>query len=319
VALNAADGTSHNCDLFDDGVANGSCGVIMHKCVLDTTNCSPATNPLCGSKIVIHLGALPVPLQFGLVGALDLGTVGNVATCDIQALNPINIPSIGFVCLSAGSPCPAGVRWCGPGPGPPLGVDFQSDGNIGACTSNAACQTACATSCGVGKTALGQCTGFCTAGDQSACTSDAACLTPPKGGACNGPDPIGGSGNICQCNCINGAAHGASDPGDFLCQLSQHLVVESAAPCDGTGIIVDAGSTCLPVTTERSTGLITDANFSSGSLVPNPPNVNDLTGNSIACATADTSVTTAIRGVGAVNFFGSALGDLSVGLESTCQ
>lgn len=60
---------------------------------------------------------LPIPLEFGLAGSIDLaaGPTGQ-ATCAVQTLSPVNIPSIGFVCITPGGPCPVGARHCGPGP-----------------------------------------------------------------------------------------------------------------------------------------------------------------------------------------------------------
>jgi hypothetical protein len=308
--LNAADGTARDCDLFDDGLANGSCvTVVEHKCVLDNT---PAA-----SQIQIHIAALPIPLVFPLVGALDLGAGGTFTTCGVQTLDPINIPMIGNVCITGTAGCDPGSRHCGPGAGPALGIDVSSDGNIGACTSNADCETTCAAACGA-LTATGQCTGFCSDGAEGACTNDAACL--PNDGACNGPDPVlPAQQNICQCACTDVAAHGASDPGDLQCNLGSSLNVETSAPCDGTDITIAVGQTCIPLSTQRATSSIIDANFTPASVVPPPPNVNDQTGAPLACATFDSSTTTGLVGVGAVNFFGSALGDLAVGLKATCQ
>jgi hypothetical protein len=286
-------------------------GITEHKCVLAA---SPA------SQIQIHIAALPVPLVFGISGALDIGAGGDAATCDIQNLDPISIPAIGVVCISPSSGCEEGTRFCGPGDGPPLGVDVQSDGNIGACSGNAECATACDTHCGgLGAVQFDSgCTGYCSGETPQACTNDADCL--PDNGACNGPDPVqAGQRDICQCTCLDSAAHGASAAGDLQCNLGSNLVVESAAPCNGTDVTIAIGETCIPVTTQRATGLITDANFSPGSTVPAPPNVNDQSGTALACETLDTSTTTGLSGVGAVNFFGSALGDLSVGLRATCQ
>jgi hypothetical protein len=306
-AINDADGTDMDCDLLDDGAANGSCGIPEHKCVLDT---SPTTD----SQIQIHIAALPVPLTFGMSGALDIGAAGAIATCDIQMINPINIPSIGFVCISPAGGCAPGSRACAGGPA--LGIDIQSDGNAGACTSNAQC-TSIAT-CPVGYTLLGDgaCTGYCSGPTHEACTNDADCS---GNGACNGPDPVGSNNNICQISCIDTTAHGASGAGAMQCQLGSDLVVESAAPCNGTDTTIDVGQTCIPVSTQRASSIVNDANFNPGSTVPPPPNVNDQLGVSIPCATVDASTVTGLRGVGAVNFFGSALGDLAVGLKATCQ
>jgi hypothetical protein len=305
-ALNTADGTSRDCDLFDDGLANGSCvSLTNHTCVLDPT-----------SDIKIHIAALPIPLTFALSGSLDIGAGGNFASCGIQTLDPIDISSIGTVCISPSGGCATGKRNCA-GAGPALGIDAYSDGNRGACASNAACATTCATFCGADTVLTAQCTGHCT-GDDSTCNLDSDCVTAGQG-ACNGPDPVGVHGGICQCSCINTAAHGASDPGDFQCNLGSNLVVETAAPCDGTDVTIPVGTTCIPVSTEEASALITHANFSTNT-VPKPPDgPNDQTGAPIACATVDSSTTTGLTGVGAVNFFGSALGDLSVGLKSVCQ
>jgi hypothetical protein len=290
--------------------------IVGHNCVLDT---SPTTD----SQIQIHIAALPVPLQFGLSGTLNLGAGDDLATCSIVMLNPVNIPAIGFVCISPASGCPLGARHCGPGAGPALGVDVPSDGNVGACTGNSACSTACDAHCaglGAGYAQLSSaCTGYCSGTTPEACTNDTDCAAPPNG-ACNGPDSLAPANrDLCQCTCISDTAHGPSDPGDLQCNLGSDLVVETGAPCNGTDVLIPVGQTCIPVTSQRATSLISDANFTPGSFVPNPPNVNDLSGLPLACATFDTSTTTGFRGVGAVNFFGSALGDLAVGIQATCQ
>jgi len=62
-------------------------------------------SPDAGQRILIHLAALPVPLNYGLTGALGIGASGAVATCDIQSLNPVNIPAIGYVCLEPVAGC----------------------------------------------------------------------------------------------------------------------------------------------------------------------------------------------------------------------
>lgn len=84
-------------------------------------------------------------------------------------------------------------------------------------------------------------------------------------------------------------------------------------------VLINVGETCIPVTTQRATSLISDATFVPGSKVPVPPAVNDLPGTPVSCATLDAGTTTGINGVGAVNFFGSALGDIAVGLSAQCQ
>ena len=287
------------------------------------------------SNIGIYTEALGAPLSFNLSGTLSLSAGGSATACDIVTLSPVNIIGIGFVCISPGGSCAAGTRYCGPGSagsGPALGIDSQSDGEAGACTSNTACQTICNGSCGgAAQVQTAGCTGYCsgTSPADQACTSDSQCL--PSNGACNGPEPVPTpNANICQCSCINAAAHGASDPGDFACNLGSNIVVETAAPCNGTDILINVGNTCIPVSTEEASGLVTNSNFNSGvggDFCPTGPTctvpgfgfTNDQTGTPIPCATMDASTVTGFVGVGAVNFFGSTLGDLSVGLKATCN
>jgi len=294
--------------------------LVNHTCTLSTANCSPASNTTCASKLLLNVSALPVPLQFGLSGSLTLSAASGGSgptNCTINSLAPVNIAGIGFVCISAGAPCPNGSRDCDGGDA--LGVSVNSDSMLGTCTDNADCQTQCETHCGdAAHTFQAACTGFCSEGTQAACTTDAQCS--PSNGACNGPDPVQPSQqNICQCTCIDVAAHGPSQAGDMQCRLSANLVVENAAPCNGTDIKINVGQSCIPVSTERADSTIINANFTPGAMLPNPPNVNDLLGNRLSCSTLDSSTTTGFTGVGAVNFFGSALGDIAAGLKATCQ
>jgi hypothetical protein len=342
-----------DCDLFDDAIANGSCLApvpVLHKCTLLSSN-PPISS---ASRIDLYTEGAGI-LHVRLIGSLDIGANGPYASCSIQSLNPVNIIGIGFVCISPGSTCPVGTRYCGPGgagTGPWLGIDSQSDGIAGGpCSANTTCATTCASAaqCGsVSNTLTAACTGYCTGTTpvNMACSSDNQCLLATNG-SCNGGDPVNNPPNslpnICQCSCIDTSAHGPSDPGDFQCNLGSNIVVETGSPCDGTDILVSVGNTCIPFTSERATGLITQSNINAGktctggfcdnspttactsaadcpdSVVPVPPNVNDQTGVPLACATVDMSTTTGIVGVGAVNFFGSALGDLSVALRSQCM
>jgi hypothetical protein len=296
----------------------------LHKCVLG--------GGIANSYVNIFSAAFPVPLAFDTTGsAIDVGGAGALGACAVQNFNPIFIIGIGYVCINPGPPgaCANGPRYCGPGApgsGPALGIDVLSDGNVGACTGNAACSATCDTTCpmqyGAGYSQLSSsCTGFCTTGAQQACTTDAQCAGLSQG-SCNGPDNPGANANKCQCSCIKTDAFGGSDPGDLQCNLGADLKVEMAPPCNGTDVLINVGAACIPLSTERAHGRIDDANFIGGSTVPGPtpgPNSNDQTGLPLACATLDASTTTGLSGVGAVNFFGSTIGDLSVGLKATCQ
>jgi len=327
----------------------------LTRTVTPTPTNTPGASHACvltgggASKIGIYTEALGSPINFNLTGSLSLTATGSVTGCDIVTLSPVNIIGIGFVCISPGASCAAGTRYCGPGgagSGPALGIDSQSDGNTGTCSNNTACQTICNGTCGgAAQVQTAGCTGFCsgTSPANTACTSDSQCL--PSNGACNGPEPIsvGTNDKICQCSCINAAAHGASDPGDFQCNLASNIVVETASPCNGTDILINVGNTCIPVSTEQASGLITNANFNASktcsggfcddslstpctspadcppSVVPVVGFTNNQTGIPIACATMDSSTVTGWAGVGAVNFFGSTLGDLSVALRAQCN
>jgi hypothetical protein len=299
-------------------------GVTLHKCVLG--------GGMTNSYVNIYSAAFPVPLAFDTTGsAIDVGGAGNLGGCAVQHFNPIFIIGIGYVCINPGPPgaCPNGPRYCGPGApgsGPALGIDVLSDGNIAACSSNATCSTSCDSYCpmhfGAGFAQLSSsCTGYCTVGAQQACTTDAQCGGLSQG-SCNGPDNPGANAHKCQCSCIKTDAFGGSDPGDLQCNLGADLNVEMAPPCNGTDILIAVGAACIPLSTERAHGRIDNANFTMGSTVPGAmpgPNANDQTGSPIDCTTLDASTTTGLAGVGAVNFFGSTIGDLSVGLKATCQ
>jgi len=309
--LAGADNVNADCDTADDGTVNGSCVIPEHLCTLDT---SPTTD----SQISIYVESIPAPLAFGMSGSIKIGGEGSQAVCAVNNINPISIPSIGVVCITPGAGCAPGRRDCTGGTAN-LGVDVESNSQLNnTCTGNNDCANACAVACNTptaGFGSVGQCTGFCSAGTQAACTNDSDCL--PSNGACNGPDPVASPG-VCQCTCTNSNAFGAADPGDIQCNLSSHLVIESAAPCNGTDVTINVGDSCIPVTTERAVGKIINSNGGAGTVPPSPL-INDATGTAISCASLDASTTTGLVGVGAVNFFGSALGDLSVGLRATCQ
>ena len=297
-ALNIADDLLVDCDLFDDGVANGSCSSAVQMC----GGLQRRTPYNCA--ISLHVAAVPVPLIFNTSGALDFAASGSgivAADCTIQNMNPINIPAIGFVCVSPGPLCTAGSGWCDNGPGPALGVDWTSYGNAGPCASNAACTSLCAVPCGAANVVVGECTGYCSGSTVQTCAQDADCAGTSNG-SCNGPDL--GPSNICQCHCINTAAHGASDPGDLQCNLGATVQVEAASPCDGTDVTIDVGNLCIPFSTQRATASIIDANFVAASVVPQFPNDR----RAVRACRMPTVV------VGVVNSFGSALGDVSVGI-----
>jgi hypothetical protein len=304
-------------------------GPVEHECTLVT-----------GSDVNIFSAAFPVSLAFSSAGStIRIGGTGNQGTCSIVNFNPIFITGIGFVCIAPASGCEPGTRYCGPGgpgSGPPLGIDVESDGNIGSCSANTTCSTACDAACetfGAGFTQLNSgCTGYCT-GDAPAdvaCTSDDQCGDADNG-SCNGPDNAGAAmKNVCQCTCIKSDAFGGSDPGDVQCNLGAALTVEQQSPCNGTDILISVGNACIPVTTQRAKGRINNGNFVAGSTVPagntfcpdangSGADCNDRNGVPVICETLDAGGVSGLTGVGAVNFFGSTIGDLTVGIKAVCQ
>jgi hypothetical protein len=332
LAMNNQTGVFANCDVLDDGANNGSCVVPLplHKCAL--------TGGGTNSYVNIYSAAFPVPISFDTSGSsIDIGGGGSLGACAIQNFNPIFIIGIGFVCINpSATPCANLTRNC-TGSGVDLGIDVRSDGNVGACTGNPDCEAQCVGHCaglGAGFSVLnGGCTGYCTEGDgNTVCTADAVCDSlMPSEGSCNGPDNLPmAQQNICQCSCIKTDAFGDSVAGDVQCNLGSDLTVEMAGPCNGTDTLINVGNTCIPVTTQRAKGRIVDGNFVAMSTVPAPGTMcvppgmpdgshcNDQTGAPLACATVDSSDTTGLVGVGAVNFFGSTIGDLTVGLKATC-
>jgi hypothetical protein len=321
-------------------------------------NCPGGSCPTLGdiSKIELNVAALPVPLGFAIRGQIRLerGPISdNTAemACSIISIDPINIPAIGNVCITPpDTPCEGSPGTIDCDGGSLLGIELLSDGNIGACESNAACDTNCDTYCGGigGVQQTSGCTGHCSGSTPQPCNTDAECLNnegctaagmPQEcctgdgtgtcgepNGACNGPDPVGSAANLCQCQCVNTAAGPEARAGDFQCQLGSSLVVETAAPCDGMDVAIAVGTACIPVTSGTAEASITNANLNpEGCPGGGPPCMLPASGPAInsgapvACENYDTGPLTGAKGVGVVNFFGSALGDIVTELFAVCK
>lgn len=276
------------------------------------------------SSLAIYFGAADNPLKFPLSGSINVDcTVPENAdrgecTCGIAAVDPISIPGIGEICISARpEPCPLAPVECNGGA--PLGIDLRSNGNIGACAGNDACGDLCGTYCaGSGAVAsLSGCTGYCSLSNDVSCSNDADCL--PDKGACNGPDPVGANFDICQCSCTDAAAGPEGRPGEMQCNLGAALTVEKAKPCGDGDVTISLGDACVGLTTGTASTLITQANFSPAATVPK----NDMPGASggapVACSALTADQLSGLKGRGVINFFGSALGDLAVLMAADCQ
>jgi hypothetical protein len=365
-ALNQIDALSRDCDLFDDGLANGSCGsACAHdKCVegvaLDP-DCDPCVQQICNddafccadswdevcvgeveSVCGLSCGDAPgtpncdlpdgvldiVTQSFTIPGSITGGidiSCGEVdengkasCTCEIQALDPFEIPGIGLICLTPFAGCPPGEIDCNGGND--LDIDLVSDHNIGACTGNADCRTQCDAYCAglpdhVQDLGGAACEGFCNGGgsDGNPCTVETDC----PDGACNGGDGLP-HGNICGCECvaIGGSGSAPSRAGGLRCNLGAVVNIEAAEPCGDGDFLIPIGARCIHLTTETSTAIVIDTNDTA--LKELPPGGATLRGTPADCDALASSVTSGIELVGHVNFFDSTIGDLAIEIDFFC-
>lgn len=294
-----------------------------------TATITPTATPVPGnctlgedSKLQLFFAASDNPINLELAGSvnIDCAVPGNAATgectCTVGSIEPISIPSIGFVCVSPSTePCPSAAVECNGGA--PLGLEVRSSGNIGSCSGNDACAAQCEAFCAPRVASLSGCTGYCSLTNDVECSKDTDCL--PDNGACNGPDPVGSNFDICQCSCTDAAAGDAARPGEMQCNMGAALAVEAAAPCDGTDITINLGSACLPLTTASVSTLITNANFNAALTVPRSGTPASSTGTPVECSALTSDNLSGFKAGGAINLFGSTLGDLAVLLSADCQ
>jgi hypothetical protein len=322
LTLNAADGQSMDCDLFDDNTANSSCFIPgppigSHICTLGA-----------GSQIALGTQALPLTLNpTGTVQIACGGTspAGKAAcSCSVQSFSVLVIPAIGDVCINPAS-CPAGEIDCDGGNAE--NVDLVADHNIGACTDDHTCGTACNAYCGglgAGYSRLSYgCEQFCQGGtnDNNACTLDSQC----PGGTCTGADAPPHPGGICNCTCQGEGLGGAAAAGSLSCQVGTQIDVElpSNGLCDQPNPSIQLAPVCGAVTTATAAGLILDANNTGGKTIPPiggvgvAPDVKS--GTATSCATMSTSTLTGLKLVGHLGFFDSTLGDIFSTNTFICQ
>lgn len=320
LAINDADGLNVNCDLFDNGAADGSCVVLgppigTHKCTL------------AGTSAIDIKGALPLP-PLPAAGAIDINCGGTnpstgkaACSCSVQApgFAGLNIAGLFWACVkpAVSGVCPAGEIDCDGGNA--LGLVLNGKRNVGPCTGNADCTTQCATFCGGAANVFGgagQCEGFCTDGAQAACTTDAQCAGLSQG-SCSGPDGVG-LGNVCDCNCLNDAAGGPSAAGTLQCQLAFNLTVEpmpgNGMTCDGADVSINVGDTCAPLSTQSSSSTLVNLNNGGTTIGPFAD-----TGAAANCATLAGSNTSGVSLVGSTIFYASTIGDLDTLLAVDCQ
>jgi hypothetical protein len=295
---NGMHGLHANCDALDDGVQNNSCAA-GSACRL--TNSTFFTES--------GVGTIPLPA----VGTVGIGLGGSAAgRCNIMNIDPVNLPGVGFVCISPGSAnCPTGTVDCQGGSIGGLAVG--SNRNIGQCTSAANCNAQCTAFCAnVGQVPLsnhpGGCEGFCTGSTPQACTLDTQCL--PDNGACTGQDGVP-AGNICDCTCVEYALGQPQPAGSVTCNLATNIVTELAAPCGDGDVLINVGDVCVPLTTGAASASFFRFN--------NVPGDNRLFVSNGTPANSCTSTTSGMGLRGGVGFYGSTLGDLNVGTSLTCR
>jgi hypothetical protein len=252
-------------------------------------------------------------------GPVDGGTGKASCECLVQApgFDPLLIAGLFWACVKpASTPCPSGEIDCDGGNA--LGIDMEGNRNIGACTSNADCASTCAAFCAPDAVFTAQCEGFCTGGTEMACTSDSQCGMAGEG-SCNGPDGVG-FGNICDCTCLNDAAHGPSEAGDLQCQLAFNLTVEpnpgNGMACDGADVNINVGDTCAPLSTQMVTSVINNGNNNGSQF---PPGGFSITGTPLDCNLFTSSDTSSAAIGGAAIFYASTVGDINVQIDAFCQ
>jgi hypothetical protein len=273
LSVDRADGLVLDCDLADDGLANASCAPPLgaHACEFDSES-----GFLFESAAGFLGGELAGRIDIEC-GSVDADTGSAPCRCELDDLEPVEVPSVGWTCLSAVPGCASGRASCTGA----TSLDFvlSADHDVGACTGNAGCAEACEAVCGASGAEVWDsgCEGFCEGGtgDGASCTSDASC----GGGRCNGIAG-GAHGNVCQCQCID--LEGApSEPGGLRCEIGTRIRIEASLPCDGADVLLDLGDRCLPITTESAQARLVDRDHVPGRMLPSG---TDLTqGTPVSC------------------------------------
>jgi len=278
LAANTAGGLARDCDVVDDGSANGSCGGLgRHTCRLDPATSSFVFDTAIFSDVFPFEGAIEVGC-----GAVDPTTGNAPCTCELGDVPPVPvIPGIGVACVTSAPGCPIGQIGCNGGEA--LNSRLTSDHDIGTCISNADCAAQCATTCGAATVWDSGCEGFCRGGANAddACADDEDC----PGGSCVGIDNAA-HGNVCQCECLDESGE-ESRPGALRCNVGVDIDVERAAPCGDGDLLFRVGRRCVPFTTEWTQGTVLDANAEAGETLP--PGDQVAQGRPVTCEQLATS------------------------------
>ncbi len=271
------------------------------------------------SRLEINSASGVDPLVIPLSGAiqLDFGAPYQdydvYGTCTLLDVDPVEIPGIGVVCADP-SYCGSGSVSCSGQT--PLDVDVVTETNAGSCANNYDCQNTCYYYCaGQGFYDYdASCTGYCQYYGDLPCSSDADCQ--PYYGVCNGPDPVGANGNVCQCTCQS-TYGGIGRPGQMQCSLGVALRVEAALPCDGVDTLTALAPSCIELTTGQSRDVLHHADFGGADLPLSGPAEN--VGSPVSCLGLAAGTTSGLALRGAFNALGTNIGDLATEVFVTCH
>lgn len=307
-------GLAVDCDVADDGAANGSCGgappIGRHGCTLDPEISGFSFDTAIFTDLFGLAGEIAVDC-----GAIDPATGRADCICEIVDLPPVPIvPNIGVACLRPATGCATGSVTCDGGGA--YDTHVVSDHDAGTCTGNASCAASCATQCAASGAVVrtSGCEGFCRGGTSAdaACTNDAGC----PGGTCIGLDD-GVHGGRCQCECATSGGDPAA-PGALRCDLGVAIDVERAAPCGDGDLLFAVGPQCVPFTSEVATGRVVDANAVADAALP-PDGPNDRLGLRRTCAELATG-TSGLALVSAANVLDVPLaGDIALSFVLACE
>lgn len=275
-----------------------------------------------GSELFLQTGALALPLAPTGSFSIACGETAEDGTasceCNLIEFGPVVIPGLGDVCVNSAAGCAPGVIDCDGGA--PLDVDLDADHNIGTCSTNEACQTACDAHCaslGAGYASQSHgCEGWCLGGenDGAECLNDSDC----PGASCPGRDPVTHF-NTCNCTCAATGIGDAARAGSLQCNLGTQIDVElpSNGICGDTATIKLA-PVCGNMTTENSRGVIRNANDEAGTTIPFR-GAESVDGTNVTCEQFQAETIAGLKLVGQLAFYDSALGDIRSRNTFICQ
>jgi len=290
---------------------------------LGSVECTLNAATTGASELLLQTAALPIRLVPNGSFSIDCGAPGEdgvaECACELIQFGALVIPGIGDVCVNPAFGCEPGKIDCDGGA--PVDVDLNANHNIGSCTSNAECQTACEAHCaalGAGYARQGHaCEGYCLGGsnDENECSVDSDCA----GGSCPGRDPVNHV-DTCNCTCAGDNIGDAAPAGGLYCNLGTQINVELPVngSCGDTGTTLRLAPACGGVSSGTSVGVINNANDAAGTTIP-ATGPESLDGANVTCEQFSAEQITGLKLVGQLAFFDSALGDIRSRNTFVCQ